>query len=153
MSLLCLASFISIMSFTVDLYCSMLSVFLSSLWPNNIPLCGNTPLYLCIHQVMGICVVSTLRPLIDNVALDICVQVFLWRYSFHPLGFVLFFQPCPEYLNLANSLVSLSTQQGSVCSFSEGFSQTHPPPSQATSPLVPRSPCSPRLQALPMTLS
>ena len=74
--------------------------FLFLLWPNNIPLYGDTPLCLCIHQVMGICVVSTLGPLIDNVALDTCVQVFLWMYSFHPVGFVLFFQPCPEYLTL-----------------------------------------------------
>ena len=58
--------------------------------------------------------------IIDNAALNICVQAFAWIYSFHSLGYALFFSALPgiPHLILANSLASFSTQQGSS-SFSD----------------------------------
>ena len=62
-------------------------VFHSFLLP-NIVLCmgmdnvGYTTFYLFLYQLMDILVVSTWGPVLNNAAVKICVQFFLWMYVF-----------------------------------------------------------------------
>ena len=65
------------------------------------------------------------------------------------LGMHCFSLPCPEYLTLS----WLIHWHLSVLSRGLPLSLTSPPPSWAASPVGSHSPCLPRLQALPMTLS
>ena len=54
----------------------------SSLWLNNIPLYGLHTFCLSIHQLMDIWVVSTFLAIMNNVANNIHVQVFVSTYVF-----------------------------------------------------------------------
>ena len=62
-------------------------VFHSFLLPNTV-LCmgmdnvGYTTFCLFLYQLMDILVVSTFCPVLNNAAMKICVQVFVWMYVF-----------------------------------------------------------------------